>query len=163
MSARDRLKLLGDRADELTRYQAVAEEEEERLSRVQEAEKERSMESRQVASLRSEIADLRARLDESDQTTVRLADTIDILIDKTPTWVEKMIEARVLKSEAQMYAKIGESFGELRGWISAIDPALARATKGETFRFASEKSAGERDDEPVDLPNWRRGNGTVIN
>jgi hypothetical protein len=38
-----------------------------------------------------------------------------------------------------------------------------RAAKGEAFRFASEKDAGESDGEPVDLPNWRRGNGTIIN
>ena len=32
-------------------------------------------------------------------------------------------------------------------------PAQARAAKGEAFRFASEKGAGESDDEPVELPN----------
>jgi hypothetical protein len=66
------------------------------------------------------------------------------LIDKTPTWVEKMIEGRVLKSEAEMCGKIAEKFGELLGRISAVDPAQARAAKGEAFRFASEKG---------DLPN----------
>jgi hypothetical protein len=74
-----------------------------------------------------------------------------------------MIEGRVLKSEAEMCGKIAEKFGELRGWISAIDPAQARAARGEAFRFASEKGADGSDGEPVDLPNWRRGNGTVVN
>jgi hypothetical protein len=35
--------------------------------------------------------------------------------------------------------------------------------KGRSVRFASEKDAGESDDEPIELPNWRRGNGTVVN
>jgi hypothetical protein len=63
-----------------------------------------------------------------------------------------------------MVGRIAESFGELRGLIAAIDPAQARAAKTEPFRFANEKSA-EGDDEPVaiDLPNWRRSNGTVVN
>ena len=59
----------------------------------------------------------------------------------------------MLKSEAEMVGRIAEKFGELRGWISAIDPAQARAAKGEAFRFASEKGAGKSDDEPVELPN----------
>jgi hypothetical protein len=48
-------------------------------------------------------------------------------------------------------------------YARAIDPAQARAAKGEAFRFASEKGAVESDGEPVELPNWRRGNGTVVN
>ena len=151
MSARDRLKLLGDRADELTRWQAAAEEQAETEARERQSAQRQAAESREVAALRAEIAELSARLDERDQTIVRLADTIDILIDKTPTWVEKMIEGRVLKSEAAMVGRITEKFAELLGRISAIDPAQARAKNGEAFRFASEKTDDNGD--IVELPN----------
>jgi predicted RNase H-like nuclease (RuvC/YqgF family) len=157
MSALDRLKLLGDGADPLTRWQAEAEVKAETEARERQSAQRQAAESREVAALRAEIADLRARLDERDQTIVRLADTIDILIDKTPNWVEKTIEGRVLKSEAEMCGKIAERFGELMGRIAALDPTQARAAKGEPFRFANEKA--DSPDEPViDLPNWRRGN-----
>jgi hypothetical protein len=128
-----------------------------------ESEQRQATEAQQVAALRAEIADLRVRLDERDQTIVRLADTIDILIDKTPIWVERMIEGRVLKSEAEVCGKIAEKFGELLGRISAIDPSQARAAKGEPFRFANEKADSHDEPEVIDLPNWRRGNGTVVN
>jgi hypothetical protein len=84
-------------------------------------------------------------------------------LDKVPAWVEKTIETQVKRSEAEMCGKIAEKFGELLGRISAIDPSQARSEKGDAFRFASEKDAGESNDEPVELPNWRRGNGTVVN
>jgi hypothetical protein len=81
---------------------------------------------------------------------------------KLPNWIETAIESRVKRSEAEICGKIRESFGELMGRISAIDPTQARAARGEPFRFANEKA--DRHDEPViDLPNWRRGNGTVVN
>ena len=60
--------------------------------------------------------------------------------------VEKTVEARVKRSEAEMCGKIRERFGELLGRLKALDPTLARA-KAE-FRFAS-----ERDDEITELPN----------
>jgi hypothetical protein len=68
-------------------------------------------------------------------------------------WVNKAIEARVTRSEVEMGCKISESFGELMGRLTAIDPAQARAAKGEAFRFASKKGIGESDCEPVELPN----------
>ena len=59
-----------------------------------------------------------------------------------------------------MVGRIAEKFGELRGWISAIDPAQARAARGEAFRFANEKP--DSHDEPViDLPNPLRQGRTV--
>jgi hypothetical protein len=56
-----------------------------------------------------------------------------------PGWVEKTIEERVKRSEAEM------KFGELMGRIVAIDPVLARAAKGKPFRFASEKTGDNGD------------------
>lgn len=139
--------------DPLAQYRREDAERKSAADRERQAGQHQATEARQVTVLRAEIADLRARLDEGDQTIVRLADTIDILIDKTPTWVEKMIEARALTLEAKMVGQISESFGELRGWISAIDPTKTRAAEGGAFRFASEKGFGENDGEPVDLPN----------
>jgi hypothetical protein len=103
MSALDRLKLLGDRADPLTRWQAEAElrtEAEQRQRRSEERERHRERaamaESEQVQALRHEIADLRhelatvqARLTERDKDFIGIADTIVAGLDKVPAWVEK--------------------------------------------------------------------------
>jgi hypothetical protein len=139
MSALDRLRLLGDRADPLTRWQAEAELKEQGQRRSKEA----MAESEYVQALRHEIADLRhelanveARLTECDKDFTGIADTVVTALDKMPGWVEKTIEARVTRSEAEMCGKIAEKFGELLGRLKALDPTVARA-KGE-FKFANE-------------------------
>jgi hypothetical protein len=166
MSALDRLKLLGDRADPLTRWQAEAEVKAETEARERQSAQRQAAESREVAALRAEIAGLRASFAERAERDGKILKAIDDLatcLDKIEGWVRKQIETRILRSQGEMAGRIAESFGELRGLIAAIDPAQARAAKGEAFRFASEKGAGESDGEPIELPNWRRGNGTVVN
>jgi hypothetical protein len=71
----------------------------------------------------------------------------EITTKQVPDW----IMAAVRKSEAATAEKIGEKFGELLGRIAAIDPAQARAEKGEAFKFANEK-AGDSDN-AAELPN----------
>ena len=153
MSALDRLKLLGDRADPLTRWQAEAEL---RIEAERHREHAAMAESEHVQALRHEIADLRhelanvqARLAERDKDFIGIADTISGIVDKLPNWVDTAIEARVKRSEAEMCGKIAEKFGELLGRLEALDPTLTRA-KGE-FKFANER---ERDDNAItELPN----------
>ena len=162
MSALDRLKLLGDRADPATRWQAEAEmqAEAERERQAEERERHREhaamAESEQVQQPRSEIADLRhelatvrAHIAEREQDLISVGDTISGIVDKLPNWVDTAIEARVKRSEAEMCGKMSERFGELLGRLKALDPTLARA-KGE-FQFANER---ERDDNAItELPN----------
>lgn|SRR5262249_3573151 len=156
MSALDRLKLLGDRADPLTGWQAEAElraeaKQRQRLSEERERRHERAAmaESEQVTELRSEIANLRNRLAEHERAMIDVVEKVIGAIDKIPDWINKTIEARVRLSEAEMCEKIATRFGELVGRLSAIDPTQARA-KGEPFKFANER---ERDDDAVELPN----------
>jgi len=108
-------------------------------------------ESEHVQALRAEIAALRNHIAEREQANsenlVEIARAVREVVDQIPGW----IEARVKRSEAEMRGKIAEKFGEALGRIAAIDPATARAAKGEAFKFASEKSAA--DGEPVELPN----------
>jgi hypothetical protein len=165
MSALDRLKLLGERADPLTRWQAEAElrtEAEQRQRRNEERERSRERaamaKSEQVMALRSEIADLRhqlanvrAQIAERDQDIIGIAGTITDTLNKLPGWTENTVEARVKRSEAEMCGKISERFGELMGRLAAIDPALARAKASEPFKFASEKTGDNSD--AVELPN----------
>jgi hypothetical protein len=105
----------------------------------------------EIADLRHELANVQARLAERDNDFIGIADTIVAGLDKVPAWVEKTIVARVKRSEAEMCGKIAEKFGELMGRIAAIDPTLARAAKGEPFKFASEKTGNSSD--VVELPN----------
>ena len=168
MSAVDRLKLFGDGADSMTRRRAEAELQTEAEQRQRRSEHAVRAESEHVQALRHEIADLRhelanvqARLAERDKDFIGVADTIVAGLDKVPAWVEKMIETRVKISEAEMCGKIAEKFGELMGRIAAIDPQLARAAKGESFKFASEKTGDNGD--VVDLPNPLRLSRTVVN
>jgi hypothetical protein len=49
------------------------------------------------------------------------------------------IETRILRSQGEMAGQMAESFGELRGLIAAIDPAQARAAKGEGSRKRSRR------------------------
>jgi hypothetical protein len=173
MSARDRLTLLGDRADPLTRWQAEAEmraeaearerEAEERERRRERAESEQVQELRsEIAVLRQELANVEVRLAERDEKFLDIVDQLATGLDKVEAWATKAIEARVTRLEAEMCAKVAESFGELLGRLKALDPTLARAARGEPFRFANEK-ADSHDEPVIDLPNWRRGNGTVVN
>ena len=118
---------------------------------VADRERHAEQETREVTALRADIANLRARLDEHDQIIISIADTLQTITEKTPTWVEKMIEGRVLKSEAEICGRIAEKFGELLGRILAIDPAQARAARDEPFKFASEKTDDCGD--VVELPN----------
>ena len=157
MSALDRLKLLGDRADPLTRWQAEAElriEAEDERERQREhaavAESEQVQQPRsEIADLRHELATVRAHIAEREQDLISVADTISGIVDKLPNWVDTAIEARVKRSEAEMCGKIAEKFGELLGRLEALDPTLTRA-KGE-FKFANER---ERDDNEItELPN----------
>src|SRR5262245_30698123 len=132
MSALNRLKLLGDRADPLTRWQAEAELQEQRQRRSKEAMAESEYVQvlrHEVADLRHELANVQARLAERDKDFIGIAETIVASLDKVSAWVEKTIEARVKLSEAEMCGKIAERFGELLGRIAAIDPAQARAAK----------------------------------
>jgi iron uptake system EfeUOB component EfeO/EfeM len=153
MSARERLALLGDRADAMTKWQAQAEEDAEREAREKQEARGRASVSPTIATLQAEMIELRTYVAERDQEYLRITESLVKGIDAIESWVRKTIEARVLYSESQMCARIAESFGELRGWISAIDTARARAAKGDSFRFASEKDVGENDGEPVELPN----------
>jgi hypothetical protein len=97
------------------------------------------------------------------QDLISIADTISGIVDKLPNWVETAIESRVKRSEAEMCGKISERFGELMGRLAALDPTQARAARGEPFRFANEKADSHDEPVAIDLPNWRRGNGTVVN
>jgi hypothetical protein len=91
-------------------------------------------------------ANVQARLTDCYEDFIRIADTIVADLDEVPSW----IEAGVKRSEAEMCGKIAEKFGELLGRTAAIDPAQARAAKGESFKFASEKAD---DGGAVELPN----------
>jgi len=111
-------------------------------------------ESRQVTALRSEIAELRANLAEHDEVKQKPLEALDKLaagLDAIEGWVGKQIEARILRSQAEMACRIAETFGELRGRIAAIDPTHGRAKSAEPFKFANER---DRDDEVPELPNF---------
>ncbi len=83
---------------------------------------------------------------------MKIIGTIVTDLDGVEAWVDKAIEARVMRSEApQMCGKVAECFGELMGRISAIGPTQARAASGESFKFASEKTNDNGD--VVELPN----------
>jgi seryl-tRNA synthetase len=160
MSALDRLKLLGDRADPLTRWQAEAElraeaKQRQRLSEERERRHERAAmaESEQVTELRSVVAELRNRLAEHERAMIDVVENVIGVIDKIPDWIKKTVKL----SEAETGAKIAEHFGELMGRLSAIDPTQARA-KGEPFKFANER---EREDEVTELPNPLRPRRTI--
>jgi iron uptake system EfeUOB component EfeO/EfeM len=139
--------------DELARYRREAAEQQAAADGERQAGQRQATEAQQVAALRAEIAELRAYVAERDHEYLKMTETLIEGFDKIDSWTRKTIEARVAHSEAEMVGRISEKFGELRGWIGAIDPTQARAAKGEAFRFASEKSAGESDGEPVELPN----------
>jgi CHASE3 domain sensor protein len=149
MSARDRLKLLGDRADPLTKWQAEAEEDAEREAREKQEARGRASVSPTIAALQAEIIELRAYVVQRDQEYLKMTETLIEGFDKIESWTRKTIEARVLHSEAGMCARISERFGELRGQISAIDPT--RAKNDEPFKFANERA---RDDDIPELPNF---------
>jgi hypothetical protein len=150
MSAMDRLRLLGDRADDLTRYQAEAEAKLEMDAR----EQRQAAESRHVAALRSEIAELRASFAERDERDGKILKAIDdfaTCFDKIEGWVGKQIETRILRAQAETAGQIAESFGELRGLIAVLDPTQVRAARGEQFKFAIERTGDNGD--VVELPN----------
>jgi hypothetical protein len=113
----------------------------------------------EVAALRGEIAELRAAL-EAKASHNDLTEVLNAVREITTKQVPGWIMAAVRKSEAATAEKVATRFGELMGRIAAIDPATARAAKGEAFRFASEKGAAN--DEPVELPNWRTSQ-TIMN
>jgi hypothetical protein len=125
ITARERLAMLGDKADDLTRYQADAEEAIEREAREQRDARERSTESATIAQLRGEIIQLRAQAAARDQEFLNFVQSVTKGFDKIEAWVNKTVEARVLDSERQTAAKISETFaelrGELRGHLTAID------------------------------------------
>jgi hypothetical protein len=153
MSALDRLKLLGDRADPLTRWQAEAElqtEAEQRQQRSKDRERSAMAESEQVQALRHEIAALRNHIAEREQANsenmVEIARAVREVVDQIPDW----IKAAVRKSDAALRVLIAERFGEALGRIAAIDPAGARTAKGE-FKFANERE--QADNAITELPN----------
>ena len=108
-------------------------------------------ELRQVTALRAEIAELGAGHPERDQKFLDIVHQLATGLNEVEACVHKAIEARVTRSEADICIKISERFGELRGWISAIDPAQVRAKSGQPFKFANER---DRDDEVPELPNF---------
>jgi hypothetical protein len=97
----------------------------------------------------------------SDDTLIAVvADTMIDFIDGLPALIERAIEARVKRAEAEMSARIAESFAHLHQEVNALlgirkSIAETHTRKGEQFRFAGER--GESDDAPLDLPNWRTG------
>jgi hypothetical protein len=80
----------------------------------------------------------------------------EITTERVPDWIKAVVE----KSNAALRGMISERFGELLGRIAAIDPAQARAAKGESFKFASEKT-GDNGGDVVELPNPLPSRGAI--
>jgi hypothetical protein len=106
------MMLLGDKADDLTRYQAKAEEDAEREAHEKQESRARATESQTITQLRGEVTALRVHVAESEQNFIEIAENLVQGLDKIENWVRKTVEERVLRSEAEMIGRISERFGE---------------------------------------------------
>jgi hypothetical protein len=101
----------------------------------------------------------------TDTLIAVVADTMADFVDGLPDMIEKIIEARVKRAEAEMAARVAESFAHLHQEVNALigirkSIAETQTRKGEQFRFAGESVEGS-DDGVIDLPNWRVGRNII--
>jgi hypothetical protein len=141
MSARDRLNLLGDRADVLTKYQAAAEEQAEAEARERQAKEcEQSGSEAWNAWCDGRI---NAAIAAEHEFMIEIVGTA---IGEERGELHDKIRDALAKLRADFSEKIAELRGELTGRLAALDP---RAAKSE-FKFANERGG---DSGVVDLPN----------
>jgi hypothetical protein len=140
--------------DPLRKFQREQREDAEREAAEKQAARERSSESALVQSLRGEIVELKTLVGKIVEQSNKLFNEIDGNLERMGPWIERLIAAKIVGVEAKLLGEIAQVRGELRGYVSVLDPQAVRARaeerKGQPFQFATE---GAADAEVVDLPN----------
>lgn len=141
---RDRLKMLGDNADALAKWQAEAEQAEETT-----AHKQHELQS--VATLAAEVVRLNGEIARVEAEAQRIIDlTVEMIGERVGEMIGKAyerIDETARRTRSEIHNDVARELAELR---AKVDDALGNKPRtAKAFRFAGEAA----DDEVVDLPN----------